>query len=985
MNVAAKQLRIVLVAALLAGRIALASPGETIAVTKGLAGLGPLGASGIVGMTSDAKQVFLVSGSPELLADDRNGFGLDVFRVDVATGNVEIVSRTASGEQVEMLAESDISLDGRFLVFASSSASVVSGDTNGTPDIFLRDLVAKTTNRISVTASGTQLSGVCRNPSISADGRYVLYESNTSEFGDNPLAIFGIYVYDALIKTTRRVDSTAANVFADRECSAAEISRSGTRCVFTSNATNLWPNDINMLMDVFVKDLDTGQLFLVDQSSTGGQASSLSLNNMPSISGDGTRVCFASTASNLVENDTNDNLDVFLRDLTAGTTRRISKTPRTSQPNGQCRVPRISGDGKTVVFQSIATNLPGGNPAAQQQLYLWKERDDELRLMPPTLDSSAILGQSYPGVIDQTGTLVSFTSDARKIVPGDANRSVDAFTLDTGTMQAKRWVKDILPTMANGDCQITAGDAQGSVWFESHATNLTEFRDSDTFPALFRAMDGNPIQRVLPVNSVDSRAQHIWTLGDCADADVLWLSTFLSLLPEDTNQDEDAYALHPSNGAIELISISQSGSIGDRASSVSDASADGRWYALSSYATNFGSGLGQTGSRAFRKDMLTGGIAFAGETQSGVQANSSSWSIGVSDDGRYLVFGSESTNLVPNLSTFNRRQMYRKDFATGRLTLASCSADGKPSASDVLESKLSANGRFLALATRGINMTNGINTGRVQVILKDLLTGEVTAASLGFAGEFANQDCSINAISATGRFVLFASKATNLDLAATAGIQQIYIRDMLIGQTWLVSKSTSGIPAVGDCRYAAMDDQARFVTFSSASANLVPLPALFADVFRHEISSTPTLQGSLAFEGWNSASEAADARYVLETSDGSTVASGKLYLDAESAYQIGKPAAGAYRLRLSGRSWLRRKISFQLPGNGDVLPPAFLFAGDCNSDNRIDDQDVDILLVSFDCSQAESGFDIRADLDGDGAVSLFDYLLLSQNYGLVGD
>jgi len=166
----------------------------------------------------------------------------------------------------------DVSPNGRFIVFSSSATNLVPGDTNGKRDIFIRDTVARTTRRVSVSATGKETNQNSDQATVSNDGRYV---------------------------------------------------------AFVSSASNLVGGDTNGKTDVFRKDLVTGAVVRVSVGAGGKQGNNGA--NSGRLRPDGKAVVFSSLASNLVSGDTNGHRDVFIRDMVANTTRRISMEPSGSQ------------------------------------------------------------------------------------------------------------------------------------------------------------------------------------------------------------------------------------------------------------------------------------------------------------------------------------------------------------------------------------------------------------------------------------------------------------------------------------------------------------------------------------------------------------------------------------------------------------------------------------------------------------------------------
>jgi len=197
--------------------------------------------------------------------------------------------------------QSDLSPDGRYVVFYSVASNLVAGDANGAYDVFLRDTATGHTILISSATDGTQGNGDSVTPAVSDDGRFV---------------------------------------------------------VFYSVAANLVAGDSNGSDDIFLRDTLTGATTRLSTATDGTQGNSDSYN--ADLSGDGRYVAFYSLASNLVAGDTNGTQDVFLRDMLAGTTIRLSVGLGGVQANGVSFDPEISSDGHYVTFASTAGNLAPG-------------------------------------------------------------------------------------------------------------------------------------------------------------------------------------------------------------------------------------------------------------------------------------------------------------------------------------------------------------------------------------------------------------------------------------------------------------------------------------------------------------------------------------------------------------------------------------------------------------------------------------------------
>ena len=263
-----------------------------------------------------------------------------------------------------------ISADGRYVVFWSPANDLVSGDTNGVNDVFRRDLLTNTTIRVSLDTGGGNPNGESFYPSISGDGRYVAFASDATDLvtGDGS-SIEDIFVRDLQAATTTRVTVDTLGGDPNAGTRHARISDDGRHVVFASLASDLVAGDLNGFEDVFVRDLDAGTTTRASVDTGGGDANddsgSTGLISPPAIDADGSRVVFFSAASDLVPMDGNGFSDVFMRDLTAGTTTRVSVDTGGGDANGPSDAgngkPGISGDGNVVAFSSFASDLVIGD------------------------------------------------------------------------------------------------------------------------------------------------------------------------------------------------------------------------------------------------------------------------------------------------------------------------------------------------------------------------------------------------------------------------------------------------------------------------------------------------------------------------------------------------------------------------------------------------------------------------------------------------
>ena len=353
-----------------------------------------------------------------------------------------------------------ISADGRYVVFPSQATNLVPNDTNGVYDVFVRDLQAGTTERVSVDSSGIQQNGETLSepgatlddlrwgsPSISADGRFVAFTSSAISLlgrDENKRYIDtngrrDVFVRDRQTGTTERisVDSSGAQASGGVTGSGnpsgsfgPSISSDGRFVAFTSSTTNLVANDTNGYEDVFVRDRQTGITERVSVNNSGTQTSG-SFSSRPSISPDGRFVAFWSAATNLVANDTNNTVDAFVRDRQTGTTERVSVSSSGTQGNqGSGETLSISADGRFVTFVSAATNLVANDTNNTSDVFVRDRQTGTTERVSVNNSGTQANGYTDQSSMSADGRFVAFRSAATNLVPDDTNLGNDVFVRD---------------------------------------------------------------------------------------------------------------------------------------------------------------------------------------------------------------------------------------------------------------------------------------------------------------------------------------------------------------------------------------------------------------------------------------------------------------------------------------------------------------------------------------------------------------------------
>lgn len=373
-----------------------------------------------------------------------------------------------------------ITADGRFVAFQSYAGNLVDGDTNSLLDIFVHDRTSMKTERVSISSTGMQTDHISKNTSISVDGRYVVFESRASNLvaGDTN-GWLDIYIRDREMKTTERVSVSTLGVESNAHSYNPLISADGRFVSFNSTASNLVDGDSNNVIDVFVHDRQLKTTNRVSVSSSGEQGNRLSYAR--SISADGRYLVFSSDASNLVASDTNSQGDIFVHDQELGITQRVSVSSSGEQANKFSSVHHISADGRYVIFNSSASNLVVGDTNGTPDIFVHdRELKKTERVSVSSSGAQARAGSFYPS-ISVDGRYAAFISTANNLVVGDINGVGDVFVHDLQMQKTARIDSSITGAQINSGSLNSTISADGHfVAFHSNASNLVEADTNQT-------------------------------------------------------------------------------------------------------------------------------------------------------------------------------------------------------------------------------------------------------------------------------------------------------------------------------------------------------------------------------------------------------------------------------------------------------------------------------------------------------------------------
>jgi Tol biopolymer transport system component len=293
-----------------------------------------------------------------------------IMRYDIeAEQKLTVASETLSTYTDYAVSDPSVASGGRYVVYMRQ--------TYNHSAIFLRDTQLETTIEVSISSDGTEGNDYSRNPSISADGRFITFQSQaTNLVPDDTNGVTDIFRHDTQTGNTIRVSVSSTGEEGNDVSSSPSISSDGRYVAFASTAANLVPDDTNAQNDIFVHDTQTGTTIRVSVASDGTQGEAAS--SSASLSGDGQSVAFSSAASNLVSDDENGLNDIFIHDLQSGITSLASSDNLGNQANGASTTPAISGDGQYVTFTSTADNLVNGDTNGVADVFLREQASTEI-------------------------------------------------------------------------------------------------------------------------------------------------------------------------------------------------------------------------------------------------------------------------------------------------------------------------------------------------------------------------------------------------------------------------------------------------------------------------------------------------------------------------------------------------------------------------------------------------------------------------------
>jgi RHS repeat-associated protein len=767
-------------------------------------------------LSGDGRYVVFSSSSPTITNDSMpDGNNPNLFRRDLVTNTTELVTRNAAGTAAVKYATASnqarhVSFDGRYVAFYAPYDDVVPAATRG--GVFVRDMQAGTTRVASVDVNGNPLVGssdvFSTHVSLSKDGSRVAFMTNATGLVDRVTDANNredVFVRDLTAGVTIVASVTSDGLTTGGTASQyPQLSADGSTVAFVSDAADLTAQpDANGTYDLFVRRLAGGPTILASANrlGTGGGNAGFAQYGTVAISGDGQTVALVSSATDLVADDLNGATDLFLLNPTTRLPELVSKRGDGFRPtaNGQSAAvgQAVSADGRFIAFVSSATNLTTTPTFGRNQLYVLDRQTGQITLeslnragtggtlgglggVAPQLssngrylffaaDSTDLYASPAPNGITQlvvrdrwTGSYELVSVDRTGTKAGNNQTNYGRLSPDGRTVLFSSIAKDLVDTPG------TPGGVSGNaeLYIRNLDTGVTKLVDPNRFGTF--ATDAPPFYNG-PAATPDGRY-------------VAFVSTSNDLLPGDFSTTLDVFVRDTVAGITELVSATPVGGFPPvqfppTYAEVGGISADGRYVAFVSNSVAIIPGTSATTTNVFVRDRVLGTTRIVSGGPTGAGGDRGSYSAKITPDGRYVLFHSHATDLVPGVTVPpDKGNLYRYDLLTGTTELVSVSPDGMQVANEEVTTSPTSSFQFSPDAT----------------------------------------------MTPDGRFITFWTKATNLTPDGGNGFEQIFVRDMLNRTTTRVSQNAGGSPGNFSAYDPVLPGNGSIVAFTSSASNLVP-------------------------------------------------------------------------------------------------------------------------------------------------------------------
>lgn len=729
-------------------------------------------------------------------------------------------------------------------------------------------------SRAAVPSASAAGDSVVYRDSVSQDGRYIAFLSDASNLVSGPAIVAGVnnlYRADRLTGEVVLVSvNVAGNTAANANVVSATISADGNVIAFLSAATNLSPLDSDSHFDVYVRNVSAGTTTLASISSNGTGSANQNCD-FPCISADGTTVAFQSPANNLDARDMNGFDDIFARNLLTGTMFLVSTNlSGTQSANAGSRYPTISGDGRVIAFTSSATDLVVNDNNSAADIFARDLSTGTTTLVSVNSSGTGSAnGQSEYSAISEDGNLVTFGSTASNLHPSDPTTDLDVYArnIATGTTYL---VSDSVPTNASAFWPSISADGNVVVFNGMHDVYA---RDLIT-----------GITRLVSVNSsgtgggnLDSQFMSISTDGNI----ITFWSNSSNIDPLQTGAKSSgkyhSFVRDVSTGVTRLLDSYAFGN-GTRMSAI--ASANGSVIAYTTGNGDIASGDLNQSSDVFALDLADGNAQLLSKHVAGFESVTAHGESNfdhrtMSADGRFVIFASAAINLVTGVQYYPEIwNLYRYDRVTGQCELVTVSADGTAGSNAGLgEYSISADGNVIAFRSNATNLSDLDHDMVADIFVRNMSTHTTALVSVSAGGGSGGYYSSRQpVVSADGTAVAFTSTSPYLDPLDKNTSADVFVRNLVTGTTKLVSVNAAGTGSgMGVSNSPAISADGHVVAFWSEARNLHPLDTnSLGDTYARDITNNTTYLVSINMAGTASANNGSGSPYL--SADGNIVA-----------------------------------------------------------------------------------------------------------------
>ena len=777
--------------------------------------------------SDDGRWVVFSSIASNLVRGDTNNVE-DVFLRDTQLGTTRRISVTSSGEQlVHPSVDACMSASGRYVVYRTMS-DVTGESHHEDEDIYLYDRVENSQLLVSrpVTGCGAECDGLNLSPNISADGRFVAFTSTSAELiaGADAQGTTQLYLFERLTRNMSMITAMPGSLVGFGG-GGASLSEDGRFITLATTTDSLGTS--NGQTDVYVFDRVLEVFRLVSKANDGTEGNGDSYGGV--ISRDGSHAAFLSAADNLVPSDNNGTeLDVFVVQLGLDIIELATVSDNGNQPEGHVTAwPSISADGMEVAFMSEGGGLIDLAGTITRGVYV-RDRvaNTTERIAPQSLDQFD--DRAETPYLSPDGDTLYYTAGAADLVIDDTNGALDLFKtqIDNGVTERLSMPTAGYVGPSGPNEEIFARDRRRTVTadgrfvvFTSYATNLTSsggpIERASSLPEVYlhdRLTRGvTLISR--PAGSPSNPDGFSSTPSISSDGRfVAFHSAHDDLVPNDDNGVLDVFVYDRQTQSISRITTDQPGvRVGGFEAYMA---ADGEHVAFLSDITGLGASF-----QAYVADLTMGTIERVSVNNSGDPANSAAAGVSVSGDGRYAVFESFADNLVAG-DTNSKTDIFLHDRQNGITRRISVSTTGDEGDDASYDAQISDDGSTVVFTSDADTFLPGATN--VLTYTHEVITGETRLESISESG-IAVPFTSGTSISGDGRYVAMSTASADLVRSGQPldlnDVIDIYIGDRDMGGIQRVSVDRELLEGNGHSTAAKLDASGRFIEFSSETNN----------------------------------------------------------------------------------------------------------------------------------------------------------------------